>query len=195
MLKKTLFGFAAEMASEPATDMFIQTLLNYNWIDWLVICLLALLLLFAVMAHQRLPLLGDKARRDREFWRAMPSNNFRYHGVLYSDETLRTSTVRGPWYSVRRLVVLLKHEDDSKDRTVFRNEETPNTRSIDDTDQAISVWIKTARKKDIPAVYRAGKNLHLLTPHQMEEMESDPVEFARQFQAHIDRGKPLPDTI
>jgi hypothetical protein len=170
----------------------MEAILDYGWIEWLVICLLALFLLFAIITHQRLPLLGDKARRDREFWRAMPSNNFRYHGVLYSDETLR---VKGAWFSVRRLVVLLKHEDDSKDRTVFRNEETLNTRSIDDTDQAISVWIKTARKNDIPAVYRAGKNLQLLTSHQMEEMESDPVEFARQFQAHIDRGKPLPDTI
>ncbi len=145
----------------------MEAILDYGWIEWLVICLLVLLLLFVIITYQRLPLLGDKARRDREFWRAMPSNNFRYHGVLYSDETLRTSTVRGPWYSVRRLVVLLKHEDDSKDRTVFRNEETLNTHSIDDTDQAISVWIKTARKNDIPTVYRTGKNLHLLTSHQI----------------------------
>jgi hypothetical protein len=187
-----MFPVRAEAESELFMNFTMEAILDYGWIEWLVICLLALFLLFAIITHQRLPLLGDKARRDREFWRAMPSNNFRYHGVLYSDETLR---VKGAWFSVRRLVVLLKHEDDSKDRTVFRNEETLNTRSIDDTDQAISVWIKTARKNDIPAVYRAGKNLHLLTSHQMEEMESDPVEFARQFQAHIDRGKPLPDTI
>ena len=81
-------------------NSIMETLLNYNWIDWLVICLLALLLLFAVIAHQRLPLLGAKAHRDRKFWRAMPSNNFRFHGVLYSDETIRTSNIRGPSYAV-----------------------------------------------------------------------------------------------
>jgi hypothetical protein len=123
-------------------NSIMETLLNYNWIDWLVICLLALFLLLAVITYQRLPLLGATARRDREFWRAMPSNKFRYHGVLYSDETIRTSGVRGPSYTVRRLVVLLKHEDASKDRTVFRNEETPNTHTTDDTARAFSVWIK-----------------------------------------------------
>jgi hypothetical protein len=97
-------------------------------------------------------------------------------------------------YAVRRLVVLLKHEDTSMDRTVFRNEETPNTHTTDDTARAFSVWIKTAREHDVPAVYRAGKGLHLLTPNQIEKMESDPVKFVTRFQAHIDRGKPLPDT-
>jgi hypothetical protein len=187
-----MFPVRAEAVSELFMNFTMEAILDYGWIEWLVICLLALFLLFAIITHQRLPLLGDKARRDREFWRAMPSNNFRYHGVLYSDESRGPSIPEGPWCSVRRLVVLLKHEDDSKDRTVFRNEETLNTHSIDDTDQAISVWIKTARKNDIPAVYRAGKNLHILTPHQMEEMESDPIKFAKQFQAHIYRGNPLP---
>jgi hypothetical protein len=183
-----------EAESEPFMNSIMETLLNYNWIDWLVICLLALFLLLAVITYQRLPLLGATARRDREFWRAMPSNKFRYHGVLYSDETIRTSGVRGPSYTVRRLVVLLKHEDTSKDRTVFRNEETPNTHTTDDTARAFSVWIKTAREHNVPAVYRAGKDLHPLTPNQIEEMESDPVEFVTRLQAHIDRGKPLPDT-
>jgi hypothetical protein len=190
-----MFPVRAEAESELFMNFIMETFQNYEWIDVLVICLLALLLLFCVIAYQRLPLLGATAHRDREFWRAMPSNNYRYHGVLYSDVTIRTSSIRGPWYAVRRLVVLLKHEDASKDRTVFHNEETPNTHTIDDTNQAISTWIKTARKHDIPAVYRAGKGLHLLTSHQMEEMESDPVEFVGRFQAHIDRGKPLPDTI
>ena len=95
-----MFPVRTEAESELFMNFTMEALLDYGWIDWLVICLLVLLLLFCVIAYQRLPLLGATAHRDREFWRAMPSNNFRYHGVLYSDETIRTSNIRGPSYAV-----------------------------------------------------------------------------------------------
>ena len=88
-------------------------------------------------------------------------------------------------YAVRRLVVLLKHEDASKDRTVFRNEETPNTHTTDDTARAFSVWIKTAREHDVPAVYRAGKGLHLLTPNQIEKMDGQCEFLGKWIQLYL----------
>jgi hypothetical protein len=46
MLKKKLFGIAAEMASEPATDMFMQAFQDCGWDVAIVASLLSFCLVF-----------------------------------------------------------------------------------------------------------------------------------------------------
>ena len=46
MLKKKLFGIAAEMASEPATNMFMQALQACGWDGAIAVSLLSFFLVF-----------------------------------------------------------------------------------------------------------------------------------------------------
>ena len=46
MLKKKLFGIAAEMASEPATNMFMQALQDCGWDGAIAVSLLSFCLVF-----------------------------------------------------------------------------------------------------------------------------------------------------
>lgn len=156
----------------------------------LTVLMLGLFLGYAVVGHASLPLLSDKWHREEAFWHSQPARNG-YKGILLSDEWLWTWVGWGGYYFIRRLILVLKHEDDHGYDVVFRCEENPNVDSLDDTIHAFSLWIKTARDHDIPAVYRAGRDLYILTDAQMAELDADPVAFLTRFQARIRKRKPL----
>lgn len=176
-------------------------------VEILVIAVLATAV-FLVLAikYQRTPLLGEQARRDRAFFAALPRPQGWFVAALYSDETIGTWGRRygrawapkpnagaGFFFGVRRLSVTLKHRQPGRDRQVFRAMENPNTHRVEDSITAFSRWIEAARQHDVPAVYRSGKQLHILSPKQMEEVERDPVAFLEKLQEHIRKGEAVPE--
>jgi len=150
---------------ELASDIF-----DYVGLFGLTAWLIALAAIVAGIAYPVIylihgPLLSDRQRRYDEFWRTMPASKAHgYQGALLWDEWL--DTMSRPKFSIRRLILVLKHEDNARSEILFRSKENPNVDSLDDTIRAFSLWIKTARDHDIPAVYRAGWHLHALTDAQ-----------------------------
>lgn len=161
------------------------------WIEIAAGALLVVLLVFGVVTYNELPLLGDVARNDDRFWRSMTSTTQGVMGVVYNEKNI------GPWigsvsrFSVRRLIVTLKYATPKRDQILFRATENPNTESPEDTHRAFSIWIETAQKHQVPAVYRAGNELHVLSAQHIREMNADPITFLAKLRDHIQKGNPL----
>lgn len=171
---------------------FWRALEYYGWTGWggtLAAGILLVATAIGIGYYLRTPLLIDRHCREESFWLSQrASDKCGYRGVLFSDEIISAWVGWGGFYFVRRLTVLLKHEDSSRDEILFRCEENPNRRDLDDTISAFSTWIDTARKYDVPAVYRAGKELYILSEKESMEIKADPVAFLAEFQKRATKG-------
>lgn len=159
-------------------------------VEILVVVVLAITVFIIIaIKYQRTPLLGEQARKDRAFFAALPPTDGWFIAVLYSEEIIISRYLNHS----RRLSVTLIHRRPGKHRSVFRAKEDPNVHRVGDTITAFARWIEAARQHDVPAVYRSGENLHILTAKQIEEVERDPVAFLERFQEHIRKGEAVPE--
>ncbi len=170
----------------------LESVLNdRSWGAVIAAALVLGLVIAAYVTYRRSPTYANTARIQEDFWRSLPSDNRGFKGVLYADEILGAHFGAGP-YIAQRIRVELRHDIPSKSRVLFRNEEQPNALAPDAVCEAMTLWVKTAKERDLPAVYTTRHGIHTLAQGHIADMDKDPEGFMKKFQSCIQRRKPLP---
>ena len=128
--------------------------------------------------------------QDRDaFWEQMPSNTDGYKGVLFDDELLGARWFgMGPYFA-QRIRVELKNDDPSKSEELFHNKEQPNTVKPKLSEEALALWIRTAKARKLPAIYTTQSRIFVLPAGYYAEAEADPRKKTRSLAAANTRAR------
>ncbi|MEM8743620.1 MAG: hypothetical protein AAGF14_03185 [Pseudomonadota bacterium] len=200
MFAPTLTRFAVILTaavSLPLTPVTAQTVSPNSDGGWGYVAVVAIVLFILVggfLLRRVLPSASEVAEAYDAFWEKMPADGDGYKGVLFDDELLGARWFgMGPFFA-QRIRVVLRNEDPAKSEELFHNKEQPNTVKPKLSQEALVLWIRTARARNLPAVYTTQSRIFVLPSGYYAEAESDPKAFLKKLKPYAFKGKPLPDT-
>lgn len=152
--------------------------------------ILLALLIAGFLTYRRLPTFAETKGQREAFWRGLPADAYGRKGVLLTDEMLGGHLGVARVFA-RRLVVTVRHEDPAQSTVLFRGDENPNLFAARRQDDAVKLWIDTATREGLPAVYATPKGIHMLSRDQIKAMRDDPDSFMKKLHGALMMHRPL----
>ena len=164
-----------------------------GWGPLVAVGIVIFILVGGLLLRRALPSISEVTQDRDAFWEKMPSNTDGYKGVLFDDELLGARWFgMGPYFA-QRIRVELKNDDPSKSEELFHNKEQPNTVKPKLSEEALALWIRTAKARKLPAIYTTQSRIFVLPTRYYAEAEADPKAFLKKLKPYAFKGKPLPE--
>ena len=164
-----------------------------GWGPLAVVGIVIFILVGGVLLRRALPSDSEVAQDRGAFWEEMPADADGYKGVLFDDELLGAKWFgMGPYFA-QRVRVELVNEDPSRSEELFHNKEQPNMVKPKLSQDALALWISTAKARNLPAVYTTQSRIFVLPVGYYAQAQADPKAFLKKLKPYAFKGKPLPE--